>query len=263
MVMHSTSVVGAVLLAAFCAAAGPADATVTASATISSVRINLIDLDPNDGVTPGLTFVVFATGVQVEADASDPVSGQVVDSRDGPVGSARSAMASTSLVSASGVVTAGDLFGVGPSPTARASTTGQATGRAFAYILDSAVVLTPQTRMTITATVAGDLSVSLPGEDAFVEAGIDLYSNAGESLAYSYIVPSGQGADSEHFEGPLSASWTNASSAPVNLYAVVEADVYGFGYPPPIPENGTAGLLMTGLIILGWRQRGSRPPHRR
>ena len=55
--MHS--VVGTALLAALCAAAEPAGATITATATISSFRIDLIDLDPNDGVTPGISIPFF------------------------------------------------------------------------------------------------------------------------------------------------------------------------------------------------------------
>src|SRR3954453_6482574 len=141
------SLVGAVLLLALCAAAGPADATVTANATISSVRVDLIDLDPNDGVAPGLTFVDFATAVFVQAYVTTGFS-QVEDYREGALGSAQSATATTSLASASAVVTAGDLFGVGPSPTARASTTSEATGYADAQILGSEVVLTPRTTMT-------------------------------------------------------------------------------------------------------------------
>ena len=54
--MHSTSVGGAVLLASLFEAADAADATVTATATMSSFRIDLFDLDPSDGVAPSMTF---------------------------------------------------------------------------------------------------------------------------------------------------------------------------------------------------------------
>lgn len=232
-------------------APGAHAATASASAEIHDLKYQLIDLNPNDGILPTITFDY--SSANQESKSWSPWASHV--------GGADS---STQVVHASG----------------SASTASSATGLAAAVALSSDYyrsyeasarnyydfILSPYTAVLITAV--GSLDVDAGGSTASAatiefDASLDhldaggvrggtYYSQRYDSRDgagdYSFAAYFASGATSE--DGFIilhagSSTWLNAPTAPVDPTS-------------PVPEPETYGMLVAGLAVVGALSRRRR-----
>jgi hypothetical protein len=101
--------VTALAAAGLLVATAPALANVSASALLGPLTVQLIDLDPSDGITPSLTFLAGTYGYGSTASASvyEPFGNANTNQYGALPWQSVSATAATSLVTATGSVSGG------------------------------------------------------------------------------------------------------------------------------------------------------------
>ena len=238
-------------------AATPAQAYVTAEARLTEMRIRVIDLDLNDGVTAALTLGhqatdgTFATA-SISADA-DSAADHMTAGAGGPA----YALVGTSFALASAYMVPGDLFSRRNSPTADAlvSVSGKAAGAsAYAEALTSFFELTQNTRLVITAF--GEVSTLSTefGERANASAQLGISGFNGEAGAFDVIdsYVTGDGAPGSSASKQLRASFASgAQSTSGVMFVLGSAGVYGVDpVSLPVPEPATNALLLGGLGLV-------------
>ena len=244
-----------VVLSALCLVAAPAHALATASATISSLRMELIDLDPNDGVAPGITFGRSTWYPDVSHMAVESAGAR--DSRSAPVGTAMAATIEMTQTFSSAAITAGDFFGTGPSPTATVLATTEGTlpccTTALAVIFHGRFLVTPHTRVVVTATGSVDVSATVAGEGGYSTVFVELSQTATSYRSFAFMShllhlnrpPEVSG------NSPMVVSFTNVRNHVVEGDAIFRTSAQAI----PIPEPGTYALMLAGLGIVGFVAR--------
>jgi hypothetical protein len=240
--------------------AAPARADTQASATLSDILIRLVDLDPNDGITPSLTFLGNSDGTVSTTARSwgdPPNAQQSIRSSAAPFG-AVSTTAKSTASGAAGTV-AGDFF-AGTGSLQAASFSGHAafgTAVGFACIGDAdgphefeaPFLLSPETALYITAN--GVVDATADDDINEYAYGIILMGNSGiEAGAGRSFLPPERG----HYEGALAAQWVNDSTTPVQdiftMVAYAAADSTSDAPPSTVPEPAGAALAGVGCLLL-------------
>jgi hypothetical protein len=268
----------AALFAAATLATG-AQASTTATASLSNVHVQVIDLNLEDGIAAGITFTSGTASLELFAGGASPQTLLGSDSLGNAVGPLTAASA---YAQAGGAIGAGDLL-LGPGISSNTFASGCAAllaeSRALA-ISGFYFTLTANTSLVITGTV-DIVSSSADTMDDFAlgMAGMGLRMGGAdtgpEGFALSYTVGAVFGdviaIDSTglwpppSFEisgatgsGPLMVIYENTSDTAI--------DGYGWFYTlatttipvMAVPEPSTYLLTLAGLCVIGFMTRGRR-----
>ncbi|AKJ28855.1 PEP-CTERM sorting domain-containing protein [Caldimonas brevitalea] len=219
-------------------AAAPALA-IDVSASVSNVRIELIDLAPDDGIEPDFSFRAGYSSWAIDNYRGGRDSG-VTDFAWEPTGGAvRSIRAELTEDSIS-------LHG----STSNGGFTGRATATSepwnFAFGLD--VTQNTQIRITglLSASVVGR-GQGIAGATIGLSRPTGVWPDGSEAIADA-VASSRGGTDSKSFSFEYS---TGAAKESLGLHA--DAEVWGFAQPVPEPE--TYALMGAGLLALVLRRR--------
>lgn len=266
--------------------AGQATATTSAVATISNMQIQLIDLDPNDGIAPSITYCGGAIcgsssfGGVYRGRASDVDKEQLNYSKTLFGNSAASVTSGPASAQAS-VFSGPNGLSLTVSGTAIGS--GFAAG-AFAVDNFSSFTLSNNTLLTITADAS--YSAALDGgrdtvyEEATVYFDFRLYGPDSDGIGccqnseaggftgiYAELFYDEEGnpqyvGSSMSGSGRMEISFGNVSGGDLggSLWAGVR--VTGVSNALPVPEPSTNVLLVAGLGVVGFltRRRSQLPP---
>lgn len=244
----------------------------TATATIDNFRIQLIDLDPNDGVAPAIKF----------DDGSFLLySGQAdgFGSSDGSGGYAFAPFAQVSTNATDGAqaaraALAGDVFGAGASIAVSASTGSTAPVANGIASLESGTptgyygfTLTPQTRVLFLGDANTTASTDLLGRSdsgqariefsTFADGAID--STGGGVYLLSDVSTAAHDAQSQQLDVTLANASDQSLHGEVRLAMSAEATTYApvVVLPTPEPDAALLPLLGFGWLALRARRRGA------
>lgn len=247
-------------------AAGQAGAAATASASVHDVVWTLIDLNPDDGIAPGIEFS--SEAASSVADAGGP------GAYDWQAGFTTPTLAAE---------------GSGPRD-ARASTDGVGSGFAafwsviagFTYasvypVAAAGFTLTPWTTLVLSGSFSGHARTTLGSDGSALEYAYALgylqinvnVDNRWESHTASRqahagvtLTTAGYTGMDDSFSERFSLGYSNVSGNSISGTMSAFANVQGAGLTP-VPEPGTTALMLAGLASVGFvaarRRRESRP----
>jgi hypothetical protein len=279
-------------LAAACLAvvAAPVLADAHGSASFGSVTVTLIDLNPNDGIAPSISFLQgarYEAGPYITGEAQSYLPG-VEDSRFERVAATQTKSledkVKTSLASSSASVTAAangaGFTAMSVSGAAESAVGGY--GHFYSYasvpaaVAGNGFVLSPNTMVSFSAFgsasadyTLGYTSQSIEGERA--SAVLTLYVSGAKAdgsgdvtdfqqqfaSVYSDIYGGLPGSDSASWNGVMSASYSNLSTHSSIGHFYAETEVGGLSVSA-VPEPATYGMLLAGLGTIGIARRRRR-----
>lgn len=259
----TTRAAAALLALGMAAAAAPVAAATTASASIEAVHFQVIDLDPNDGITAAITFAD-ASAIAYAYVAAGTLAGQNVIASDGGSGlpgTAQSALVTLTGAQAGGTVLAGELFGAtGPAAqvTAGVSQPGLA-AYTHAFAIYSTFTLTPHTQLILTASTSAQADL---GAGSIANARAELYASSADmsqfERSWSYVLLS-PGIRYEEQSPQAYVSFMNQTDSQLEGY--LAASTMASVEVAAVPEASTAATLMAGLAVLAALRR-RRPASR-
>lgn len=261
-----TRLSAALLSAALLVGAGDAAATAQARVTFSGLTITLTDLDPDDGIAPGLTILDpnYESGVYLAlTDNGDNVYDEGVgDAPFGPT-QARGRTANT----AAGTRIRGTVdTGLTVSTWGKAQVAGSSF-EAHAYLPTFwegiTFELTPNTMISIDTVMTASAFTGGAGEHAMANAMLELglWDGAYQD-AVQYVWEDGGTRGFARQDWHLSVSNTQDVADWVYLHIFASATGYidapaalGAGAAQAVPEPGTLALMAAGLGLLALRRR--------
>lgn len=238
---------------------------VSTSVTMSNFRIELIDLDPSDGITPQFAFLWPVGSTSPIADS------QVIDGSTSPFtkidsfqygsslfGSASSSAATATASAKSSISGDGTLGGTvlhAEASIPQYRSTDSFTTLATLFSSFDAFRLTAHTAAVLTADVQLDLVVPEGSACCYSEASLSF----GDPTGGNQFPVTGAGiqrVDTSHDMLTLQTEISNLKDETqiVDLSASVQA-----GTVAPVPEPSTSALLLAGLVAIGWARRRSAP----
>ena len=249
-----------------------------AQVSISNFRIELVDLDPNDGIAPSLALDPGSSGVVAQVFYASRFSGYGTDSGAsafGPIGTSATALQGYGF--ASGGIN-GDVMGTqGATLDASASTYAQggastATANVTFGNASSLVgfTLSPETRIEIVgdsfvaahsthtqpvqqASAEFALSVAADGSTAPAGASVDLRAFADLTTAqYQLLTPS--------IDIVFDNTGSQSLHGPMNVLLATSASANGAVTVAPVPEPEGAVLPLLGLCWLAGCAHGRARP---
>lgn len=281
------SALSAIVMTLVCASA---QAAATASASLGSFTVQLFDLDPSDGITPGITWNTGSVAISFAQSAVFHDADGSLDQFDQRYGTssfgAVSSQATSPFGQAGASVSGGDGFNplTGVTLAATGNVAGSPTPGGGTYTYFGAYSAAPDdfynggTQFTLSAnTIAvfrmtATLSTSVgtgTGGDGYAEAsGFLRIRGTGPTDTGSVINPCGCGSGLQDIEdsltisslspgevvgrtGVLLASFTNATILDKIGYVGGEAYVYGFSSIAAVPEPMSYAMLLAGLCLIG------------
>jgi hypothetical protein len=252
-------------------AAMPAVAS-TATATLTDFHIQLVDLDPNDGIAPSLTFQNVLGGSFIAAESGAP--GHVLtDTHQGgaPFGAGMSSSTRGAASALSSFTGDPRAPGAGGSASATASTGLQGLyGASTVQLGDGAIyspfTLSADTRLVITADASASALSTFtdPHADTWASVFLKLTDATGTGSV------STDTASAEQFAMTGGLATTDTRQITISFDNLTAADLGGIFYgsidayaadlsPSAVPEPGGLPLLAAGLGVLAWRLRRRRP----
>ncbi|WP_046116137.1 PEP-CTERM sorting domain-containing protein [Aquincola tertiaricarbonis] len=240
-------------------------ASLTGNASFGPLSIELVDLDPTDGIAPSIDFsatnyTAAYTGAMIDfiPDYSEQFSetgrwqpSSVQLSANGVTGTANIASSGTAA---------------GTTATAGATLNSPTSSGGFTFLADLGYVgftLSARTRAVFTSAASLETtgSLAVPGEDLDVLAFVDL------SL-YRVVEGAWLGVGQDRIETfqftsisrSLTATFENSGAT--DQTGIMRGISYvGGGYTAPVPEPAPAGLLLAGLTVMAAVARCRRPSH--
>jgi hypothetical protein len=171
----------------------------TAEATLSGLKVQLVDLDPTDGITPSIVFQDAQGGTFVAAESGTPAH-FVTDLNPGGTVFGQGASVSAQGSASSFASLAGDVFGQGADVKVSASASAFGTyGAGTVQLGDGGMYVTftlsPETRLVISGDAAASVmsTVNDPDADAWASVFLKLTDFTGVDNA------SQGGAEAEQF----------------------------------------------------------------
>jgi hypothetical protein len=259
------SIIGTAALLAFALASGTATAA-TASTTVSDLKIQLIDLAPNDGVAPFVTFHDSATTARTDQNFApnglDNVTTHIAAGGFAPV----SAQDSPNPYGDALASLTGDVLGDGARITTTVRSATPDTGTSHAFEEGSIFLYDYATGAPINFLLSPDTRMVLSG---FVDIVIDSTNSGSEGYAYGVATLSVQGStlDNTSQDRFLVQDFTTGVNQHDEVHQAVSltftnlSDLYdqsgifsGFVQAVAItnvPEPANASLLAAGLGVIG------------
>jgi len=234
-----------------CLLAGASAHAATASASIGSVQIQVVDLDLTDGITAGISFGDATTLLYSGAYFNKGNAGyleQVVSTAGaalGPLQNNGSAYSVTLQSWAGGLLDA-----PGWSATASTSVSGAGYGTESGALQFVRFTLAANTQVIITLDNPAVQVAAQPGEGSGASVYGDVHA-ADESISEWANASAFSSGSNPPIPGQLQVSLSNASLTPMNAYLDSEITIFANGVAAPVPEPQTAGLLAAGLAALG------------
>jgi len=266
-----------IALAAALAAATPALAASSATATLSNLQMTLIDLNPADGIAPSIAWsgnngsFVYVSGIAVDAELSDYQSFGFGDpSSFVPLsGSAQTALSQVSAaIQAAGSYSGTNLTATGSALGAR--TAGQFSsfdGTAYAptgyFTLSPYTLVTFEGNATLTATTTVGMDafgvesalarayLSANGLGAFGTGSQSTYDQLEGSAAQSCDADFKCVGTTKTAAGHLAVTFVNLTNGNLSGTLSTVALVSGQSAVNAVPEPATYATLVAGLCLLG------------
>jgi PEP-CTERM motif len=243
------------LLCLFINLAAPAAQAATASASLSNVRVQLVDLTPDDGNFPWVWVVNNVDWVartsSVSAQIPDAAVGQESLGWLGGTLSAQTLFGGTQAHAA--ISSAGDLSDASGSASATAAD--GLSAWAISQIFSGRVMAGAGTRVVVTAQLDG-ISAWANGGLAQATASLGLANETGgafdSSQAWAFDSPDFQQTDAPTM---LSVHWDNASADAAWGQLWITLSAQAIAATAPVPEPASALLLGLGLAALAARRR--------
>jgi hypothetical protein len=236
--------------AAALTAAGPASAQSTASAFVGNLSYQLIDLAPDDGIDPYLTFTGSTTTFAHASLYSDTTFTNVIDD-------SQSSGADFSTANVSNPNGTADSSASPDAVIANTSITGNSGWTLAQGISD--FILSPNTRLIFTVTASVD------AEPDFTENGLG-YAFAG-ALLYGEVANDSSDGTTSFSSGTFSLFLREdrTLSAVVDSQAFetvgwvgIQAQAESLSLASPVPEPASVGMLAAGLGLLSGLARRRR-----
>jgi hypothetical protein len=249
----------------------------SAQATLTGLSIRLVDLNPDDGITPWISFNALVRS-QVTASVNEPLASQ--SSSQSVFGALQpvSTEAATELTQASASLgQGGNLLAQGQAsglPLAllglgqveyQASARGIVFNDGFTLSPFTQMVLIAQASVTATTTI-GQTSQPTDWEYATALASLAISGTGSDGngsqqandnlLAHAYWGwgPNGPVGDSESASKTMELTFLNLTSGVLQGYMRADVSVSGNAISA-VPEPGGAVMLLAGLGVCGWMLR--------
>jgi hypothetical protein len=265
---RSTTLVAAAAALTLSSAGALADATATAS--FSDLHIELIDMNPDDGIAPSVTFGPDNSTVATQAWTSNPYALDLKDAHgDGAFGAVATSSMPNRYVQGSASISGDVNAGTGSalaSAFVDTTTIGGASSSGQVALtgplnMGSSFILSAGTVMTISAT--GDVTAaatnSFQSRDAFANSFLllELWGEGQVSLGELYVHAGtdAQGFDSRHAD--IEVLFVNGSDVATSGF--FEGTLSSQAeFATPIPEPASAILMLFGLSTIGFVGVGRR-----
>jgi hypothetical protein len=250
-------------LAALAAFAVTAQATVSGSASLTNLHIQLVDLAPADGVDPYLRpYDDYSAALPpVVVSAYTNSGGQKYEA---PLGSALTASGIAGPASASAYTTSGNPLGSGVLPSAFASATAPSESNAQAeanlYRLGW-TWLSPHSSLIMSGDASVNASWDAPNAESFnVVSGLFVSTIWGIYKSDWSTISGAHGTISSSLKNHVFLNYANNSDSELAVYVSANAYVsVDATTPPPVPEPATFTLSLAGLGLLAgiskWKRR--------
>ena len=223
---------------------------------MSNVHIELIDLDPLDGITPSISF----DGTYLNSYNQITVNGnpQQTYVTGGPLGTSIGPFASGSgSTSAQLQVFAGDLM-TGNGPGASASATAAGPGNTAAAVGESLALdftLSPHTGIVMTANATDATTSGGLGESAWAQNTLGLLqvlpdgsSTGPTDLTFSFL--NADGVTYTSAPKVLQVTFENTTDSPMAGYAMAYSSAIASGVAA-VPEPQSVVLMLAGIAAIG------------
>lgn len=239
-----------------CLLAGSSAHAATASASIGSVQIQVIDLDPTDGITAGISFGDALTLLYSEAWFNNVGVGyvdQIVETPGAALGPLQNNGSGYSVTMQSWA--GGLLSAPGWSATGSTSVSGPGYSTESGAHQFVRFTLTANTQVIITLDKPMVQVAALPGESSGGSVYLDVHANDESVSDWANVSVFSALPNNPAIPGQLQVSLSNAGLTPMNAYLDSEVTIFANGVAAPIPEPQAGGLLAAGLAALGMLRR--------
>lgn len=230
----------------------------------ASYRIELIDLDINDGITPGISLLPWPylpSGMSINVSAniypsgSSPWISQQFDGAD--YGTLSAAATATAGTTSSAVAEVHELSGHLLTQGTRDAQSYGLSGGAHSSLMLS---LTPMSALRVTGALdtGGAVSFADPSAWTWISAQVSISSfHPGDYSSYGTVSADLYSKDLsvDHVGFDYIVRNTQAVSARYQLYASTYMNLAG---TPAVPEPATYALMLVGLAALGLRSRHAK-----
>ena len=225
----------------------PAVGQTTANAAITNVKVQVVDLTPDDGIWPWVWVVNNVDWAPTASSTMVQVPSGFLQ-QDGWVGTSLAAALAAGGASASASTGAGDFSSTGGgSASASARAEGGAASWSVAQLFDGAFFAGAGTEVVVTADVQFLATDAHGGSaSALASLGISAADGSGFDSSQAWIFDSPYFADAST-PSALTVRWDNFSDAAATGRLLVDVSAQAISVPEPAPAAMLAAAALLGL----------------